>query len=115
MRIKHIYLQNFCKFYGSNTLDADIYDRTEISGVNESGKSTIKRAIQYIFGCRDENGKEISGIRPHDKEGNDLDGEITAMVTVEADGEEKGLKKVCRQNWSCYMWYFIICNKQPVS
>lgn len=100
MRIKHIYLQNFCKFYGSNTLDADIYDRTEISGVNESGKSTIKRAIQYIFGCRDENGKEISGIRPHDKEGNDLDGDITAMVTVEADGEEKVLKKVCRQNYN---------------
>lgn len=100
MRIKHIYLQNFCKFYGSNALDADIYDRTEISGVNETGKSTIKRAIQYIFGCRDENGKEISGIRPHDKEGNDLDGDITAMVTVEADGEEKVLKKVCRQNYN---------------
>lgn len=100
MRIKHIYLQNFCKFYGSNRLDTDIYDRTEISGVNETGKSTIKRAIQYIFGCRDENCKEITGIRPHDKEGKDLDGEITAMVTVEVDGEEKVLKKVCRQNYN---------------
>lgn len=100
MRIKHIFLQNFCKFYGSNTLDADIYDRTEISGVNETGKSTIKRAIQYIFGCRDENGKEITGIRPHDKYGNDIDGDITAMVTVEVDGEEKVLKKVCRQNYN---------------
>lgn len=100
MRIKHIYLQNFCKFYGSNRLDTDIYDRTEISGVNETGKSTIKRAIQYIFGCRDENGKEITGIRPHDKEGKDLDGDITEMVTVEVDGEEKVLKKVCRQNYN---------------
>lgn len=100
MRIKHIFLQNFCKFYGSNTLDTDIYDRTEISGVNETGKSTIKRSIQHIFGCRDENGKEISGIRPHDKDGNDLDGDITEMVTVEVDGEEKVLKKVCRQNYN---------------
>lgn len=100
MRIKHIYLQNFCKFYGSNVLDTDIYNRTEISGVNETGKSTIKRAIQYVFGCRDENGKEISGIRPHDKDGRDLDGDITAMVTVEIDGEEKVLKKVCRQNYN---------------
>lgn len=100
MRIKHIYLQNFCKFYGSNRLDTDIYDRTEISGVNETGKSTIKRAIHHIFGCRDENGKEISGIRPHDKDGNDLGGEITAMVTVEVGGEEKVLKKVCRQNYN---------------
>lgn len=100
MRIKHIFLQNFCKFYGSNTLDADIYDRTEISGVNETGKSTIKRAIQYIFGCRDENGREITGIRPHDKGGNDIDGDITAEVTVEIDGTDKVLKKVCRQNFN---------------
>lgn len=100
MRIKHIFLQNFCKFYGSNTLDADIYDRTEISGENETGKSTIKRVIHYIFGCRDENGKEISGIRPHDKDGNDIDGDITAEVTVEIDGTDKVLKKVCRQNFN---------------
>ena len=46
MRIKHIFLQNFCKFYGSNVVDTDLYDRTEVSGVNETGKSTIKRAIQ---------------------------------------------------------------------
>ena len=37
MRIKHIFLQNFCKFYGSNVVDTDLYDRTEISGVNEVG------------------------------------------------------------------------------
>lgn len=53
-----------------------------------------------IFGCRDENGKEISGIRSHDKDGNDLDGDITEMVTVEVDGEEKVLKKVCRKNYN---------------
>jgi chromosome segregation ATPase len=100
MRIKHIFLQNFCKFYGYNTLDTDIYDRTEISGANETGKSTIKRAIQHIFGCRDENGKEISGIRPHDKDGNDIDGDITEEVTVEIDGTDKVLKKVCRQNFN---------------
>lgn len=100
MRIKHIYLQNFCKFYGSNRLNTDIYGRTEISGVNETGKSTIKRAIQYIFGCRDENGREINGIRPHDKDGNDIDGDITAEVNVEIDGTDKVLKKVCRQNFN---------------
>ena len=100
MRIKHIFLQNFCKFYGSNVVDTDLYDRTEVSGVNETGKSTIKRAIQYIFGCRDENGKEITGIRPHDKDGNDIDGDITAEVTVEIDGTDKVLKKVCRQNFN---------------
>jgi chromosome segregation ATPase len=81
-------------------VDTDLYDRTEISGVNETGKSTIKRAIQYIFGCRDENGREITGIRPHDKDGNDIDGDITAEVNVEIDGTDKVLKKVCRQNFN---------------
>ena len=100
MRIKHIFLQNFCKFYGSNVLDVDLYNRTEVSGVNESGKSTIKRAIQYIFGCRDENGREITGIRPHDKDGNDIEGDITVEVTVDIDGTDKVLKKVCRQNFN---------------
>lgn len=100
MRIKHTFLQNFCKFYGSNVVDTDLYDRTEVSGVNETGKSTIKRAIQYIFGCRDENGREITGIRPHDKDGNDIDGDITAEVTVEIDGTDNVLKKVCRQNFN---------------
>lgn len=100
MRIKHIFLQNFCKFYGSNVVDTDLYDRTEVSGVNEVGKSTIKRAIQYIFGCRDENGREITGIRPHDKDGNDIDGDITTEVTVEIGGTDKVLKKVCRQNFN---------------
>ena len=36
MRIKHTFLQNFCKFYGSNVVDTDLYDRTEVSGVNET-------------------------------------------------------------------------------
>lgn len=100
MRIKHIFLQNFCKFYGSNVVDTDLYDRTEVSGVNETGKSTIKRAIQYIFGCRDENGREITGIRPHDKDGNDIDGDITAEVTVEIDGTERTIKKVCKKEYN---------------
>lgn len=100
MRIKHIFLQNFCKFYGSNVVDTDLYDRTEISGVNETGKSTIKRAIQYIFGCRDENGREITGIRPHDKDGNDIDGDITAEVTVEIGGTERTIKKVCKKEYN---------------
>ena len=61
IRIKHIFLQNFGKFFGANTVDADISDRTEICGVNECGKTTIKRAVQYVLNCRDDNGKEMKG------------------------------------------------------
>lgn len=99
IRIKHIFLQNFGKFFGANTVDADIADRTEICGVNESGKTTIKRAVQYVLNCRDDNGKEITGIRPHDESGNDYSGiETTCAVTFELDGTEKELKKVFRES-----------------
>lgn len=99
IRIKHIFLQNFGKFFGANTVDADISDRTEICGVNESGKTTIKRAVQYVLNCRDDNGKEITGIRPHDESGNDYSGiETTCAVTFDLDGTEKELKKVFRES-----------------
>lgn len=101
MKIKHVFAQNFCKFIGSNVIDFDFYDRTEISGANEAGKTTIKRAIQYVLGIKDERGKEITGIRPHDKDGNDMnDLETTVSVTFDLDGSEKTLKKVYRQTYN---------------
>ena len=101
MKVKHVFAQNFCKFIGSNVIDFDFYDRTEISGANEAGKTTIKRAIQYVLGIKDERGKEITGIRPHDKDGNDMnDLETTVSVTFDLDGAEKTLKKVYRQTYN---------------
>ena len=99
IRIKHIFLQNFGKFFGANTVDTDISDRTEICGVNESGKTTIKRAVQYVLNCRDDNGKEITGIRPHDDNGKEITGiETTCAVTFDLDGTEKELKKFFRES-----------------
>lgn len=99
IRIKHIFLRNFGKFFGANTVDADIAERTEICGVNESGKTTIKRGVQYVLNCRDDNGKEITGIQPHDDNGKEITGiETTCAVTFDLDGTEKELKKVFRES-----------------
>lgn len=99
IRIKHIFLRNFGKFFGANTVDADIAERTEICGVNESGKTTIKRGVQYVLNCRDDNGKEITGIRPHDDNGKEITGiETTCAVTFDINGTEKELKKVFRES-----------------
>nr|DAP25538.1 MAG TPA: hypothetical protein [Bacteriophage sp.] len=35
MKITHIFAQNFCKFYGKNTLDTDFSMKTVLSGQNE--------------------------------------------------------------------------------
>ena len=98
MRITHIFAQNFCKFYGKNTLDTDFSMKTVLSGQNEVGKSTVKRIILDVLNCHDENDREITGIRPHDENGVEIDDvDIVRAVTFEIDGKEKTLKKVTRQ------------------
>ena len=87
--IKSLHLENFGKHsesIGGKSLDIQLGQRTIIIGCNKTGKSTIKRAIQYIFDCKDENGKEIAGIRPHDENGIDIDGLTTgAEMTISVD------------------------------
>lgn len=98
MRIVHILAQNFCKFYGKNTLDTDFSMKTVLSGQNEVGKSTVKRIIFDVLNCHDENDREITGIRPHDENGVEIDDvDIVRAVTFEIDGKVKTLKKVTRQ------------------
>lgn len=98
MKITHIYLQNFCKFYGANTLDVDFSDKTALLGQNEAGKSTVKLAIFDVLNLHDEKDREITGIRPHDTSGLEIDDvDIVRAVTFEIDGKAKTLKKVTRQ------------------
>lgn len=98
MKITHIFAQNFCKFYGKNTLDTDFSTKTVLSGQNEVGKSTVKRIILDVLNCHDENDREITGIRPHDENGVEIDDvDIVRAVTFEIDGKEKTLKKITRQ------------------
>lgn len=98
MKIIHIFAQNFCKFYGKNTLDTDFSMKTVLSGQNEVGKSTVKRIILDVLNCHDENDREITGIRPHDESGAEIDDvDIVRAVTFEIDGKIKTLKKVTRQ------------------
>lgn len=98
MKITHIFAQNFCKFYGKNTLDTDFSMKTVLSGQNEVGKSAVKRIILDVLNCHDENDREITGIRPHDENGVEIDDvDIVRAATFEIDGKEKTLKKSTRQ------------------
>lgn len=98
MKVTHVFLQNFCKFYGTNVLDVDFSDKTALLGQNEVGKSTVKLAIFDVLNLHDEKDREIAGIRPHDTNGAEIDDiDITRAVTFEIDGKSKTLKKVTRQ------------------
>lgn len=94
--LSRIMLKNFGKH---DEFSTTLGRRTYIKGANETGKSTIKRAIQFIFGVRDENGKEITGIRPHDENGVDMD-DLQTIVNIDAvvDGEDTEWKKNYHQN-----------------
>ncbi|MCM1225186.1 MAG: hypothetical protein NC548_63115 [Lachnospiraceae bacterium] len=88
----NFHLGNFGKH---ESLESKLGHRVYVTGANMTGKSTVKRAIQYILGSKDENGKEITGIRPHDENGVDIDGlTTTAELTVSVDGTENTLKRV---------------------
>lgn len=98
MKITHVFAQNFCKFYGKDTLDTDFSMKTVLSGQNEVGKSTVKRIILDVLNCHDENDREITGIRPHDENGVEIDDvDIVRAVAFEIDGKAKTLKKITRQ------------------
>lgn len=72
--------------------------KTVLSGQNEVGKSTVKRIILDVLNCHDENDREITGIRPHDENGVEIDDvDIVRAVTFEIGGKAKVLKKVTRQ------------------
>lgn len=95
VQFTNTHLEHFGKH---ENIQSKLGHRTVIEGANATGKSTIKRAIQYIMGTKDENGKEISGIRPHDENGVDIDGLTTiAELTVSVDGVENTLKRTCFQ------------------
>lgn len=98
MRIKHLHLENFC---GLKEFDSDFSDRTLVSGKNETGKSTVRNAIFYVLTGKLADGSAADGIRPHGKDGVDVDFvDITVALTIETDGRDIELKKTEKQKWT---------------
>lgn len=97
MKINSLTVENFCGHRKKNTYEFG--HKTIVKGANAVGKSTLKKAIQYVLNCRDENGKEIIGIRPHDENGVDAQGlETMAELGMTVDGRDITMKKVFREN-----------------
>ena len=98
MQIKHIHIENFRSI---KEFDADFNGNTLVSGANEVGKSTIRNAIFYVLLNRLADGSSPDNIRPHDKEGKDIDNvDITVELTLDINGQEVTLKKTEKQKWT---------------
>ena len=97
MKITHLYAEN-C--FGIKKLDTEMYSRTEITGANGSGKSTVANIIRWILFNKLADGSEVTGIRPHDENGVDVDFvDIIGILDVDVDGIPYQFKKVQRQKW----------------
>lgn len=97
MNITHVYAEN-C--FGIRKLDTDMYPKTKITGQNGCGKSTVENIIRWILTNKLSDGSEVTGIRPHDENGVDVDYvDIIGILDVDADGVPYQFKKVQKQKW----------------
>lgn len=97
IKLKSIRLENF---KGIKEKSIDFSDKTEITGANATGKTTIFDAFTWLLFNKNGVGEEKFNIRPLDAAGNRIDNvEIKVVAVMEVDGKEVELLKVQRQNW----------------
>ena len=97
----HIHIENFCNH---KEFDADLFEKTLVSGHNKAGKSTIRNAILWVLYGSLENGKDAgTSIRPQTEDGKPVDFvDISVSLTVNVDGSEYILTKKQRQKWTTH-------------
>lgn len=97
IKLKSLHLENF---KGTKKLDIDFGDRTKISGMNASGKTTIFDAFTWLLFNKNSVGEEKFNVRPLDAGGNRIDNvEIKVSAVLDVDGKEVELCKEQKQNW----------------
>lgn len=97
IKLKSISMENF---RGVHDKCINFGERTLIKGRNRSGKTTIINAFTYLLFDKDMNGDSITDVRPHDKNGIDVDHvEVSVTAVIDVDGKEITLQKKQVQKW----------------
>lgn len=97
IKLKKIHMENF---KGCKDRTIEFGGKTDISGANATGKSTIADAAFWLLFDKNSAGESKFQIRPLDKNGNQIDNlEIMVEGTLDIDGKEVILKRVQKQNW----------------
>ena len=98
IKLKKISLENY-KCFGERC-EFDFHEKTEISGRNRSGKSTIENAYLETLTGKELSGSSPSGIRPHNEDGTDANrADIIREIHLEIDGKHTVIKKRTYQKW----------------
>lgn len=96
VEVKKIYLENYKKFPSKSV---DLFPRTEISGRNREGKSTLKDAYLDVLTGKMANGTEPTSIRRKENGVEVPKVDVVRELTLAIDGKEKVIRKITKQKW----------------
>ena len=98
IRFIALMLENYKKF--TEPVTFNFYDHTKISGKNQEGKTTLENAYMEILTGKEVDGTQPDGIRPHGKDGKDLNRiDVVREVILDIDGKELAIRKITKQKW----------------
>lgn len=96
VEVKKISLENYKKFPSKSV---DLFPRTEISGRNREGKSTLQDAYLDVLTGKMANGTEPTSIRRKENGVEVPKVDVVRELTLSVDGKEKVIRKITKQKW----------------
>lgn len=96
VEVKKILLENYKKFPSKSV---DLFPRTEISGRNREGKSTLQDAYLDVLTGKMANGTEPTSIRRKENGVEVPKVDVVRELTLSIDGKEKVIRKITKQKW----------------
>ena len=96
VEVKKISLENYKKFPSKSV---DLFPRTEISGRNREGKSTLQDAYLDVLTGKMANGTEPTSIRRKENGAEVPKVDVIRELTLVIDGKEKVIRKITKQKW----------------
>lgn len=96
VEVKKISLENYKKFPSKSV---ELFPRTEISGRNREGKSTLQDAYLDVLTGKMANGTEPTSIRRKENGVEVPKVDVVRELTLSIDGKEKVIRKITKQKW----------------
>lgn len=96
VEVKKISLENYKKFPSKSV---DLFPRTEISGRNREGKSTLQDAYLDVLTGKMTNGTEPASIRRKENGVEVPKVDVIRELTLVVNGKEKVIRKITKQKW----------------
>ena len=96
VEVKKISLENYKKFQSKSV---ELFPRTEISGRNREGKSTLQDAYLDVLTGKMANGTEPTSVRRKENGVEVPKVDVVRELTLTIDGKEKVIRKITKQKW----------------